>query len=834
MRTALPFDRRRPLARMPRLPAVLFGALVLAGLLPGGVQGATATTTAAPASPGVRPTVQYEEALVHAGDRIAFTPGTRVTVPFTPRTSDRWTVDGAAPRSLPSGRVSGQSMRTASSAVPGPPTDALAPVSLGDDRPVLDPSRVIAAETASLAGGSDPSTFHPAAAVDPGGLRREVFGFLPYWELSDSSTRLDWEKISTVAYFGVGADGTGFLQKKAANGSPTVGWSGWTSSRMTNVINAAHASGARVVLTVQSFAWTSSGLARQKQLLGSPTYRLRLARQIAAAVRDRGADGVNLDFEPIASGYSDEFTSLVRAVRAQLNHVAKGYQLTFDATGWIGNYPIRDATAKGAADAVVVMGYDYRSSGSKTVGSLAPLGGPGYDIGDTVAAYVARIPASKVILGVPYYGRAWSTPTSSLHATNISGTKYGASVAIPYTTAREFALQYGRTYDRVEAVSWIAYRRRNCTSKYGCVTPWRQLYYDDVTALKAKYDLVNRAGLRGVGIWALGYDGKRPELYAALKAKFITDRVPPTITAARISAARFSPDGNGHADTVTMRLTATALVRWGYSVAPISGGRVGKAIRGGSRAGKTPSFTWDGSGAGGKVVRDGRYRITLWAADASDNRSRRSFDVVVDRTRATVTPSVRPAFLTPGVAGANARILIGWTSTEALTGTVSLLDPAGAAVRRWAITSKARWTTGWTGTRPGGALVRDGAYTLRVDGFDTAGNRTVRTATVLVDRTIRSASWSAASFDPRGGATSQATVGLLRAARLQVAVYHGTTLVRPLLNTRAVDRGTHRWTWDGKTAAGSWAAPGTYRLVVRATSRFGTTEVARTIVVRPH
>ena len=56
---------------------------------------------------------------------------------------------------------------------------------------------------------------------------------------------------------------------------------------MTSVIDAAHRSGARVVLTVQSFAWSSTGLSRQKALLGSSTARARLANQIAAAVRDR-------------------------------------------------------------------------------------------------------------------------------------------------------------------------------------------------------------------------------------------------------------------------------------------------------------------------------------------------------------------------------------------------------------------------------------------------------------------------------------------------------------------------------------------------------------------
>ena len=41
-----------------------------------------------------------------------------------------------------------------------------------------------------------------------------------------------------------------------------------------------------MVLTVQSFGWSSTGLARQKALLGSATARANLASQIAAAVRE--------------------------------------------------------------------------------------------------------------------------------------------------------------------------------------------------------------------------------------------------------------------------------------------------------------------------------------------------------------------------------------------------------------------------------------------------------------------------------------------------------------------------------------------------------------------
>ena len=824
----MPPTPSRPLPHAVRRPVVAMSLLLLAGLLPGAVDAAAPTSSTA----SLQPTVQYEDALAHADDQIDFAPGGRVTVPFQPRGSDRWTVDGAAPKALPSGRESGTTMRAAPTADAGSPL-AVADGPIGDDRPSVDPSTVIAADQASWEPGTEAQPIAPAARVNPGGLRREVFGFLPYWELVDTSTRLDWEKISTVAYFGVGADATGNLMKKDADGSLSTGWSGWTSARMTSVINAAHSSGARVVLTVQSFGWTSTGLARQRSLLGSPTYRARLARQIVAAVRDRGADGVNLDFEPIPSGYGDEFTALVRTVRAKLNAAAKGYQLTFDTTGWIGNYPVKAATAKGGADAVFVMGYDYRGSASTPVGSIAPMGGPLYDVADTLAAYLEEVPASKIILGVPYYGRAWSTASAALHAKNISGAKYGVSASVPYANAAAFAASYGRHYDPVEGVAWVAYRRENCTAAHGCVKPWRQLYYDDATALRAKYDLVNRLGLRGIGIWALGYDGARPELYAAIKDKFITDKVPPKITVARLSTPSFSPDGDGRLDTVTASLAVTGLDTWGYRVAPRTATGVGKAIRSGSRAGTAPTFTWNGRNGDRAVVKDGTYRITLWTADASKNRAERAFDVVVDTKLPVVTATVSPAFLSPDGNGRNDKVSLGWTSSERITGQVRLIDSRGATVQRWTTSAATRWATTWAGAGSRGAIVRDGRYTLRVVGQDAAGNRATRDVRVLVDRTIRSVDWSVSSFDPRAKATARATLVVTRAARVSVAIFRGSTLVRAFAG-RSLKAGTSSWTWDGRTSTGAWAAPGTYRLVVQATSWVGPTRATRNVTVKVH
>ncbi|HEY8239075.1 MAG TPA: glycosyl hydrolase family 18 protein, partial [Candidatus Limnocylindrales bacterium] len=500
--------------------------------------GAEGATDVAPDVAQV-PSIHYEQALEHEGLKLTFEPGDRVTVPFSPRAGDDWAVDGKAARELPAGHATGVKMRDARASSiwaagppndvvgrdhaggPGGPRESLSGVDVDGGGPT------VLADPASAATGSTADDTVDAAPIGANGLRREVFGFLPYWELTDSTTTLDWRTLSTVAYFSVGCTSSGGLEKVDPDGTLTAAWGGWTSSKMTSIINAAHKNQTRVVLTISCFAWTGSGASRQASVLGSARARSNLAKAAAAAVRDRGADGINLDFEPIVAGYADEFTALVRSVRSELNKIAPGYQLTFDTLGAIGNQPIVNATAPGGADAVLIMGYDYRTASSADAGSVSPLSGPRYDLTDTVKAYTAKISPSKVILGVPWYGRAWSTASDRPHASTLSSAKYGSVASPTYGQVMDLVVQHGRRYDSVEQAPWTAYRKQTCTSTYGCVTSWRELYYDDAASLRLRYDLVNRTQLRGVGIWALGYDGTRPELRAALADKFLSDKTAP-------------------------------------------------------------------------------------------------------------------------------------------------------------------------------------------------------------------------------------------------------------------------------------------------------------------
>jgi len=103
---------------------------------------------------------------------------------------------------------------------------------------------------------------------------------------------------------------------------------------------------------------------------------------------------------------------------------------------------------------------------------------------------------------------------------------------------------------------------------------------------------------------------------------------------------------------------------------------------------------------------------------------------------------------------------------------------------------------------------------------------------VRVDRTIRSLTWAHASFVPRAGGRDRLTFVLHRRASVTMAIYQGTTLVRRIWTGRSLAAGTYGWTWSGKTAAGAYVRPGTYRVIVDATSWVGTSRFARNVTVK--
>ena len=359
-----------------------------------------------------------------------------------------------------------------------------------------------------------------SAAGLPNGLRKEVFGFLPYWMLTDSAlASMNYQLVSTIAYFSVNANMDGNLVK-GPSGSPTTGWAGWTSSRMTDVINRAHANGVKVVLTVTMMAWDSASANRQASCwqLGRPQPAGEPDRHGGPrARRGRRQPGLR------AAGHQParRIRQLRAAAQARPGQPRRGGlpdRLRHGrAATWATGYDVAGLTAAGAADGLFVMGYDFHWSGSSRAGGVAPMQSPyTLDVAGAMADFLNETSASKLIWGVPYYGRTWPTSSSALNATTLGG----GSKSYTYTGHLAQAAQFGRRWDDVGKVPW--YRYWDSAAEH-----WVQGYYDDVASLGAKYDLINARGLAGTGMWTLLMDQGREELWRLLASKFVHDTAPP-------------------------------------------------------------------------------------------------------------------------------------------------------------------------------------------------------------------------------------------------------------------------------------------------------------------
>ncbi|HSL97366.1 MAG TPA: hypothetical protein VK831_02225, partial [Candidatus Deferrimicrobiaceae bacterium] len=177
------------------VPLVLVGPVGATGLAP------RIPSTIPAVDPAAAPSAHYLDALEHELEVLEFEPGERVTIPFQPRASDRWPIGGSLPRALPAGYATGAEMRAAPADAAwsiGAPPDLRDP---GSAEPSLEGVDQDGGATGSLATGTSWSASTgdenvAAAAVGENGLRREVFGFLPYWEVS-GSVDLDYRTLST-------------------------------------------------------------------------------------------------------------------------------------------------------------------------------------------------------------------------------------------------------------------------------------------------------------------------------------------------------------------------------------------------------------------------------------------------------------------------------------------------------------------------------------------------------------------------------------------------------------------------------------------------------------
>lgn len=334
-------------------------------------------------------------------------------------------------------------------------------------------------------------------------LKKKVYGWHPYWS-GTSYTAYDWTMLSDFSYFDYAVSPT-----TGQNTNASFAWS--TSAAVT----AAKANGKKIHICATLFGSHATFWA-------TPAAQTTFINNMVSLLNSRGGNGVNIDFEGMGSADKTPFKNFMVNLKAALVAANPNYELSMAlyAVDWSGTFDIPGLNP--IVNDFIIMGYDYYYSGSTTAGPESPLYNfqttYNYTCTKSITYYIKQgVTPSKLLLGLPYYGREWST----------AGPNAPSATTGAFTSSRTYAYVKNNpgTYSAANK-KWEA----NCFNpyySYSSAGQQRQCWIDDVYSMGRKYDMVNQRGIGGIGIWALGYDNGYNDLWQLLEDKFSNCEVKP-------------------------------------------------------------------------------------------------------------------------------------------------------------------------------------------------------------------------------------------------------------------------------------------------------------------
>ncbi|SHO50250.1 glycoside hydrolase family 18 protein [Anaerocolumna xylanovorans] len=247
--------------------------------------------------------------------------------------------------------------------------------------------------------------------------------------------------------------------------------------------------------------------------------RSAFTKSIMSFIQKYHLDGVDIDWEfPVNGGWGSikcrkedkqNFTYLLSSLRKGMDQLeeetGKRYELSFAATSadW-GTEVIEPDQVQRLVDRVNLMSYDYTGYWESTTAHHSnlyknPKSPIAININDSVKHYIASgIPAKKLVLGIPAYGRGWTGVTNKDNGL--------------YQTAQNCIDNY-----QVD----LSYNTlcKNYINKNGYVRHWDEqakapylfngnefITYDDKKSVAVKMSYVKKHGLGGGMCWEYSQD----------------------------------------------------------------------------------------------------------------------------------------------------------------------------------------------------------------------------------------------------------------------------------------------------------------------------------------
>jgi hypothetical protein len=220
------------------------------------------------------------------------------------------------------------------------------------------------------------------ASVQRATAQFRVVGYMPSW--AGDVNAIQYNKLTHINYAFALPTSTGGLQAVENPG------------KLQSLVSLAHARGVKVLIAVGG--WNNGDDSGFESLAANSTYRNNFVNALINFVNQYGLDGVDIDWEyPDDGASANNYSTLMTQLATEMHN--RGKLLTAAVVGINGSSILNSVF--NVVDFLNLMAYDYNNFDHSTYSyaqqSLSYWKGRG-------------LPASKAVIGVPFYGRpSWET-----------------------------------------------------------------------------------------------------------------------------------------------------------------------------------------------------------------------------------------------------------------------------------------------------------------------------------------------------------------------------------------------------------------------------------------
>jgi len=312
------------------------------------------------------------------------------------------------------------------------------------------------------------------------------------------ASEIDYSAVTHIIHFNLLPNSDGSLDSSTDMVYPQYS---------SDLVSRAHAAGVPVLISVGG-----ENTATEFHSATNATNLPRFISNLVDFMVSRGYDGIDVDWEPLASADGSQFTALVNGLRSALNGITPRPLLT----AAIATQPALVASLQSQFDQINLMTYPLSGPWSGWITwHNAPIYDGGYRFPSTgalvpsadgmvnsfVAAGVSR---QKLSIGIDFYGAVWGagagTPTGGVTAPRqgwATAPWMTAGTAYYTIVANYLPGPYIYSWDAVAEAAYLSLDASNPSND-------RFVSFDDETTCAHKVAYARGQGIGGVMIWELG------------------------------------------------------------------------------------------------------------------------------------------------------------------------------------------------------------------------------------------------------------------------------------------------------------------------------------------